>query len=124
ILGAGDSSVEIWDTSVITGTFDAGGGTNTLTLKGDSFTYDGQFNNFQKLNIHLSSNKILNLTGTHSYTNGIDVDSGALSVNGVLHGLMSVKTGGALKGVGALDQVALNAGATLAPGNSIGTITV
>ncbi|MDT8391262.1 MAG: autotransporter-associated beta strand repeat-containing protein [Lentisphaeria bacterium] len=50
--------------------------------------------------------------------------SGTLVVNGSLGGTTAILSGGTLMGAGALSSVTVNAGGTLAPGNSIDTITV
>ncbi len=51
-------------------------------------------------------------------------DGSTLSVNGQLGGTLSVSSGGTLKGSGTGGAVTAAAGAILAPGNSIGTLTV
>ncbi|MHA7775783.1 autotransporter-associated beta strand repeat-containing protein [Roseibium sp. M-1] len=65
------------------------------------------------------------LSGTSTYTGQTFVDGGLLSVNGDLSSssLLTVRTGGTLGGSGVLPSIVVNGG-TLAPGNSIGTVTV
>jgi outer membrane autotransporter protein/filamentous hemagglutinin family protein len=68
---------------------------------------------------------LLTYTGDGSaYTGTFAVDGGAFSVNGVLGGRMVVGSGGLLKGTGSVGSTTLAAGATAAPGNSIGTLRV
>ncbi|MGJ4931832.1 autotransporter outer membrane beta-barrel domain-containing protein [Bradyrhizobium sp. HKCCYLS2038] len=68
----------------------------------------------------------LTLSGTSSYTGSTTVDAGTLAVNGSIAASsgVTVNTGATLGGTGQLPSVILNAGGTLAPGNSIGTVTV
>jgi autotransporter-associated beta strand protein len=65
----------------------------------------------------------LNLTGTNSYTGGTMVGSGTLAVNGSIVGNVAVGAAGTLGGNGTIGGSVVNAGA-LAPGNSIGLLTV
>ena len=65
----------------------------------------------------------LNLTGTNSYTGGTMVGSGTLAVNGSIVGNVAVGAAGTLGGNGTIGGSVVNAG-TLAPGNSIGLLTV
>jgi outer membrane autotransporter protein len=65
----------------------------------------------------------LNLTGTNSYTGGTMVGAGTLAVNGSIVGNVAVGAAGTLGGNGTIGGSVVNAG-TLAPGNSIGLLTV
>ena len=62
------------------------------------------------------------LTGTNSYTGTTTVTAGTLSVNGALHSSVNVSSGATLRGSGSVGQVV--AQGVVAPGNSIGTMTV
>jgi fibronectin-binding autotransporter adhesin len=62
------------------------------------------------------------LSGLNTYTGGTTVSGGTLSVNGSVCGAMSVLAGGTLQGTGTVCDMS-NAG-IVAPGNSIGTLTV
>ena len=64
----------------------------------------------------------LTLSGTNTYTGATIVDAGKLVVNGSLVSAVTVNTAGTLGGTGAIGGLVLNG--TLAPGNSIGTLTV
>ncbi|EKF39809.1 outer membrane autotransporter barrel domain-containing protein [Nitratireductor indicus C115] len=52
------------------------------------------------------------------------VTGGALIVNGILGGVLSVGDGGTLGGSGTVGDVTLSSGSVIAPGNSVGTLTV
>ena len=70
-----------------------------------------------------TGNGTLNLTGSNTYTGATDVDAGILRVNGSLaSSLTTVHSGAALGGNGTLRDTTISG--TLAPGNSIGTLTV
>ncbi|WP_457492399.1 autotransporter family protein [Tardiphaga sp. P5_C7] len=62
------------------------------------------------------------LSGVNTYTGGTTVSGGTLSVNGSVCGAMTVLAGGTLQGTGTVCDTS-NAG-IVAPGNSIGTLTV
>jgi T5SS/PEP-CTERM-associated repeat protein/autotransporter-associated beta strand protein len=65
----------------------------------------------------------LNLTGNNTYTGGTAVLAGTLAVNGSVSGNVAVGPAGTLGGNGTIGGNVVNAG-TLAPGNSIGLLTV
>ncbi len=64
-----------------------------------------------------------NLTGNNTYTGGTAVLAGTLAVNGSIAGNVAVGPAGTLGGNGTIAGNVVNAG-TLAPGNSIGLLTV
>lgn len=66
---------------------------------------------------------LLRLTGTNTYTGASTVDEGSLSVDGSITSSVTVDTDGTLMGTGTIFGDLVNNG-TLAPGNSIGTLTV
>ena len=67
----------------------------------------------------------LNYTGDGTaFTGTTTVAAGKLSVNGTLGGAVDVLSGGTLGGNGTMGPVTLGSGATVAPGNSIGTLHV
>ncbi|WP_426615974.1 autotransporter outer membrane beta-barrel domain-containing protein [Bradyrhizobium sp. McL0616] len=65
------------------------------------------------------------LVGTSTFAGPVNVNAGTLSVNGsiVSASLLTVNAGGTLGGNGLVGNTFINGG-TLAPGNSIGTLTV
>jgi autotransporter-associated beta strand protein len=66
---------------------------------------------------------ILNLTGANTYTGPTSVMAGTLAVNGSLAGNVTVGAAGTLGGNGTIAGLVTNNG-TIAPGNSIGLLTV
>lgn len=66
----------------------------------------------------------LDLGGSHGIAGITDVRGGTLAVNGSLLSAIQVQSGATLSGTGSVGNVLINAGGTLAPGNSIGTLNV
>lgn len=65
------------------------------------------------------------LAGTNTYSGGTVVSNGTLLVNGLVGGSSFSVAGGVLGGTGMIRApVTLNSGATLAPGPSLGTLTI
>ena len=64
------------------------------------------------------------LTGSSTYLGATSVDAGKLVVNGSIVSSATVQTGGTLGGTGTVRSLAVMSGGILAPGNSIGTLTV
>uniref|UniRef100_UPI0012E0A919 autotransporter outer membrane beta-barrel domain-containing protein n=1 Tax=Bosea sp. UNC402CLCol TaxID=1510531 RepID=UPI0012E0A919 len=65
------------------------------------------------------------LTGTSSFTGPTSIAGGTLSVNGSLAGsAVTVQSGATLAGSGTVGATTLLGGSRIAPGNSIGTLTV
>jgi len=67
---------------------------------------------------------LFQLTGSSSYLGDTDVLDGTLSVNGSLTGAVNIGSNARLQGTGSVGTTSLAANSTLAPGNSIGTLTV
>lgn len=64
-------------------------------------------------------------SGTNNYSGNTTVNGGTLSVNGTLtNSTVQVMNGGTLGGTGSVRNATIQSGGTLAPGNSIGTLTV
>ena len=68
----------------------------------------------------------LTIAGNASYTGPTTVNAGMLDVNGSIASSLSVtvNAGGTLGGNGTVPSTSILAGATLSPGNSVGTMTV
>ncbi len=65
------------------------------------------------------------LSGISSYNGGTAVNGGTLSVNGTIaNSAVTVNNGGTLGGSGTVGSTTITTGGVLAPGNSIGTLTV
>ena len=65
------------------------------------------------------------LTGNSSgFTGTVDVSGGILTMSGVIAATMTVRNGAVLSGSGTVGGVDAQAGATISPGNSPGTLTV
>lgn len=63
--------------------------------------------------------------GTNTYSGDTIISGGTLSVNGSLtNSAVQVQNGGTLGGTGSVRNTTVQSGGTLAPGNSIGTLTV
>ena len=110
------------DLSGFTGSYDLEGGTLSVVTSGvqtlsNSLTGSGTM---------AFTSGTTYLTGdSSSFTGTVDVsDTGVLSVNGTLGGTVDVTSGGTLKGSGTVGGVDAASGGTVAPGNSIGTLSV
>jgi autotransporter-associated beta strand protein len=64
------------------------------------------------------------LSAANTYSGHTTVGAGTLAINGSLASLVTVSNGSTLGGTGALLQATVNSGGHVAPGNSIGTLTV
>jgi len=69
------------------------------------------------------SGGIFNLTGSTSGTTTVN-SGGTFTITGTTSASTTVNSGGLLKGTGTLQNVSVNAGGTIRPGNSIGTLDV
>ncbi|WP_407150442.1 autotransporter domain-containing protein [Bradyrhizobium sp. ORS 86] len=115
----------------VTGNVVVSGGTGTFRLSGtgngsfdistldNASTYAG-FARFEK-----TGSSVWTLTGTSTYAGPVTVSGGTLAVNGDITSAsgVTVNTGGTLGGNGIVGAALINGG-TLAPGNSIGTLTM
>jgi len=126
-LGAGDDRLELHPTSVISGTVNGGansdtfalGGTGTGTFDVASIGATAQFRNFETFIKEDAST--WTVTGTNTATDW--TVTGGTFVNNAALGRTNV-TGGTVMGIGSFTGLTLGNGAFLAPGNSIGTLTV
>jgi len=122
-------------TTIADGTLELGDGGTTGSLLGDVtnngtlafnrkdvVTFDGAITGIGGIDQIGMGTTIL--TGDSSaLTGSSQVQQGILSVNGVLGGSMAVK-GGRLQGIGQVGETTNFAGGTIAPGDSIGMLTV
>jgi len=131
-FAAGGNTVTLLPGSVISGNV-IGFGSDTLQLGGigaanldisqlgldPTLQYSG-FTTFNKID-----SSTWTLTGNSTYAGPVNVNGGTLAVNGNLAAasLLTINAGGILGGNGTLGATAINGG-TLAPGNSIGTLTM
>ncbi|MGO7837462.1 autotransporter outer membrane beta-barrel domain-containing protein [Rhizobium johnstonii] len=92
------------------------GGDDSSSTFGGSITGDGS--------LIKTGSGLFQLTGNSTYTGDTDVLDGTLSVNGSLTGAFNIGSGARLQGTGSVGTTSLAAGSVLAPGNSIGTLTV
>ena len=126
---SGTNSLELQSGYVINGNVVANGSSDTLILGGSndaSFDLDEigtQYTGFEAYSKTGSST--WTLTGTAGEVMGpFSVSGGTLAVNTVFDSAISVLDGGTLGGSGTVSNVTLYSGSTIAPGNSIGTLTV
>ena len=93
--------------------------------------YGSPLSYWSRIDLYSAAGYFGNVTGTlrmdTSDRLGIDVgigQGGALYANGTIAGTVSVNAGGLLGGSGSVGGIAALSGGTVAPGNSIGTLTV
>ena len=100
----------------------------TIDVNGLISTFSGVFSGVGPLTIaNTSTGGSTNLTGVSTYTGATVVSSGAkLSVNGSIASSsgLTVNSGGTIGGNGQLPATTIASGGVMAPGNSIGTLTV
>jgi len=140
-MGAGDDLIRVGTGGSFVGTVDGGLGNDTLRLVG-SGTFDQALANVEFIERNGSGTWILDAdhTVTGTTVNGgelvvasgrtlttdfLEAKGGTLSLQGnlVLNNPMVIGAGGTLSGIGTINGNVDNSG-TLAPGNSIGTLTI
>jgi fibronectin-binding autotransporter adhesin len=91
-------------------------------------TFDGVFSEYsplRKVNVLKVGTGRLTLTGASTYTGTTTVSNGILQIDGSLGTNTVAIDGGTLSGIGTIGgTVTVNAGGNLAPGASIGTLTI
>ncbi|HEY7031916.1 MAG TPA: autotransporter-associated beta strand repeat-containing protein, partial [Thermomicrobiales bacterium] len=90
--------------------------------RSDSSTFGGAISGLGQV-VQAGSGQTI-LTGASTYSGPTTVAAGLLTVNGSITSSVLVDAGGALGGYGAVGSTTILAGATLSPGNSVGTLTV
>ena len=97
-------------------------------IVGDSnnSTFAGTIISGNSLELEKVGSGKLTLTGTNTYTGATTVAAGLLTVNGSISSsaLTTVQSGAAIGGSGTVGALVVETGATIAPGNSPGTLTV
>lgn len=120
LAGQNNDTVTIQGGSDVTGFIDGQAGTDALIFQDMPRIAGGQYRNFETMHLQSGSSK---LTGTLHIANASTVD-GSLSVNGVLNSpTVGIGQRGMLGGAGFINGNVINNG-TIAPGNSMGTLTV
>ncbi len=143
IAGTGSLTKEDGGKLILTGTSTYTGGTtvNGGILQGDAASLQGSITNNSQVIFDQGStgtyagnmsgtgslvkegDGTLVLAGVNTYTGGTSVNRGALAVEGSITGDLAVGVSGTLMGNGTITGDTVNSG-TLAPGNSIGTLTI
>ena len=113
-------SQDTYQKSFVSGT----GGTN-IDSNSYTTTLAGNISGSGGLSITNSgSGGLINLTGTNTYSGPTTVENGVhLKVNGSITSSsdLSIASGGIISGIGSYPSTTLTTGATISPGNSIGT---
>ena len=125
----GTNSLELQSGAVLTGNVAAFSTADSLILGGTgSASFDASLIGTQYTGfgvIQKTGAGSWTLTGTNAGTMSWTVGSGTLSVNGSMaNSSFTVASGGTLGGSGTLGATTINSGGIVAPGNSIGTLTV
>jgi len=117
-------TVTLMTGSSTTGNIDAKGGTDTLIFDGAgaSSLQASQIVNFE--NITKNGAGTWTPNGNNPTTMAALINAGVLSVNGTMANTSVNLTGGTLAGIGQFGDVTVGNGATVSPGNSVGTLTV
>ena len=97
-------------------------GTNELQVRSGTATHAGNVTGGGDLG--LTGAGTLIFTGNGSAFTGNTIITGNVLMNGSLGGTIDVADGGVLRGFGSLGSTRLLAGSTIAPGNSVGTLTI
>lgn len=119
-MGGGSDSVTLYTGSSIEGTINGGAGTDTLMLAGTGTTDIAQITGFEALS--KGGDGTWSLTGTGSTGGSWTVFLGTLAANGTIGDGVTINGNGTLSGTGSVGTVT-NSG-RIAPGNSIGTLTI
>lgn len=114
-IGAGGTAGSITGNALVDGTL--------AFNRADAVTFSGVVSGSGSL--EQTGSGALTLTGdSAAFAGATTVGSGRLVVNGSLGGDLSVLAGARLEGIGTIGSTTIANGGTIAPGNSIGTLTV
>lgn len=119
-MGGGNDTVRLDTGSTITGMVNGGDGTDSLTLIGTGTISIARITYFESL--VKAGTETWTLTGTGSSGGSILVSEGTLAVTGTVGDAVTVSGEGVLTGDGSTGS--LTNGGRVAPGNSIGVLTV
>ena len=119
-----DDKIALETCAAVAGNVLGGPGTDNLTLEGSGQgTFDvGQLVDFETA--EKDGDGHWTLTGTNTGIAAFTVNGGLLSVNGSMPNTAFTVSGGTLGGSGTIGAFTALSGAIVAPGNSIGTMTV
>ena len=123
-IGAAPASAAQAAGTVAAGELRFGAGTGSLNFNHTdaAYTFGTPITGAGVLN-HYAGTTLL--TGANTYTGATTISGGTLRVNGsIANSAVTVNNGGTLGGSGTVGTTSLAAGGVLAPGNSIGTLTV
>lgn len=120
-MAGGNDTVELGTGTAITGIVDGGDGTDTMTFSGTGAIGITQIANFEAFS--KEEDGTWTLTGTGSLGADVAVNGGMLAVAGTLSDDVTVGSLGGLMGSGTVVGSVTNSG-RVAPGNSIGTLTI
>jgi outer membrane autotransporter protein len=117
----GTNSLTLQTGSVLNGNVIGGPNADSLVLMGAGTEGINKFSNFETLSMQGTA---WALTGTGTFSTSSTIQSGVLAVNGQLTSpTLTIQNAGTLGGAGTLVGTVNNSG-TIAPGNSIGTLSV
>ncbi|WP_157776547.1 hypothetical protein [Nitratireductor aquibiodomus] len=122
LLDTADDKLALSTGATVNGEIDGGGGDDALELDGaGSGALAISIENFETLDV-LGGQWALD--GNYSFTGGTLLSGGVLVVNGQLDTVMAINSGARLQGSGRVGSAVFASGATVAPGNSIGTLSM
>jgi outer membrane autotransporter protein len=124
-LGSGNDTLNLYTGATVNGQIDGGAGADTLNLyNGTGSGTLSNFVNFEALNL-ISGAWTIASDQSLEFSNGLTVKDATLVVNGSLATTpVTLAADSILSGTGAVGSIVAQTGSTIAPGNSIGSITV
>jgi outer membrane autotransporter protein len=104
-------------------TFGSGIGTLVFNNTDPAFTFTPEMSGSGNIEVQ-SLGETIFTANSSGFTGTTTITNGKLAVNGMLGGQVDVDAGGTLQGIGTVGNFMALSGGTVAPGNSIGTLTV